>query len=138
MRALALLAAAVAVAGCGGGGSTQPEGLVEALESHGVTLRAATPEPPGVLGVRSTVYRVDGGELHVFAFQSESRARHAAELVAPDGYMVTTESGINQMVDWVAPPHWFRYGRQIAVYLGSDAKTIDALEAIAGPQFAGS
>jgi hypothetical protein len=42
------------------------------------------------------------------------------------------------VVDWAAPPHWFRYGREIAVYVGSSSDVVDALGKVAGPQFAGS
>lgn len=139
MRAIALLAAAVAVAGCGGGDGSPPrDGIVPVLKDQGVAASVDRVDPPGVLNNGSTVYRVSGGELHVFRFGSAESALEASALVEPDGYTVNTESGIKQVVDWAAPPHWFRDGRQVAVYVGSSAEVIAALEAAAGPQFAGA
>ncbi|MBA3716610.1 MAG: hypothetical protein H0W87_00060 [Actinobacteria bacterium] len=139
MRRALLVMAVMLLAGCGGGGKSSPEaGVVSGLGDRGITARGGGHAPPGVLSLASTMYRVPGGELHLFRFPSEQRARQAASLVEPDGYMVTNDTGVNQIVDWVAPPHWFRAGREIAIYLGSSADVIGALEAIAGPQFAGA
>jgi hypothetical protein len=139
MRALALLVATVAVAGCGGGdGSPSKEGIVPVLKDQGIAASVDRVDPPGVLNAGSTVYHVPGGELHVFRFGSAESALKASALVEPDGYTVNSESGIKQVVDWAAPPHWFRDGRQVAVYVGSSAEVIDALEAAAGAQFAGA
>jgi len=137
----ALLPAAVALlllAGCGGGGSPKQQGLVAGLESHGVKAETPQPEPAGVLGVRSTAYQVPGGQLHVFTFPSGPEAQKAAARVLPDGYTVQTVSGINQAVDWAAPPHWFRDGREIALYVGTSSDVVDALRTVAGTQFAGA
>jgi hypothetical protein len=137
-RAL-LLVVVVLLAGCGGGNDgTNHEGLVGALRSEGVDPQTPQPEPPGILGVRWTVYQVPGGELHVFPFRTAAAAETAAARVAPDGYTVRSKSGINQAVDWAAPPHWYRDGREVAVYIGSSQDVIDALSEVAGEQFAGA
>lgn len=139
MQRLALLAAAVAlVAGCGReSGTAGPQGLIASLKSHGVSATSPQPVQPGLLGPGSTVYHVPGGDLRVFTYTSDAQAREAAARIAPDGYTVTTESGINQVVDWAAPPHWFRDGREIAVYVGTSTDVVDALRAVAGTQIAG-
>lgn len=139
MRRAALLGAVVILAGCGGGGGGKSnEGFLAGLENHGVTVTAPQPEPPGILEVSSTVYQVPGGSLHVFTFPDGQAAKIAAARVQPDGYTVQNTTGINQAVDWSAPPHWYRSGRGVAVYLGSSSKVTDALTEIAGPQFAGA
>ena len=142
MRRLALLGVALLLAGCGGGSENgdipMVEGFVPRLEAQGVKPTAPQPEPPGVLEVRSTVYEVPGGALHVFTFPDEQAAKTASARVQPDGYTIQTASGINQAVDWSAPPHWYREGKEIAVYLGTSSKVTDALEQAAGPQFAGA
>jgi hypothetical protein len=135
----ALLLVVVVLAGCGGGnGPTNHEGLVGALRGEGVDPQTPQPEPPGILGVSSAVYQVPGGELHVFPFPTAAAAETSAARVAPDGYTVRSESGINQAVDWAAPPHWYRDGREVAVYIGSSQDVIDALSEVAGEQFAGA
>jgi hypothetical protein len=139
LRRAALLGAALFLAGCGGGdGGKSNEGFLAGLEDRGLAATAPQPEPPGILEVNSTVYQVPGGILHVFTFPDGQAAKIAAARVQPDGYTVRSTSGINQAVDWSAPPHWYRSGRGVAVYLGPSSKVTDALTEIAGPQFAGA
>jgi len=108
------------------------------LRGAGLDPQSPQPEPSGILEVESSVYDVPGGVLHVFAFQDEQAAKVAAVRVQPDGYMVRNTMGINQAVDWAAPPHWYRKGKEIAVYIGSSSEVTDALDEVAGPQFAGA
>jgi hypothetical protein len=140
VRRATLLGAVLLLAGCGGGGGggKSNEGFLAGLESHGIDVTAPQPEPPGILEVSSTVYQLPGGVLHVFTFPDGQAAKTAAARVQPGGYMVQNTMGINQAVDWSAPPHWYRSGRGLAVYLGSSSKVTDALTEIAGPQFAGA
>jgi hypothetical protein len=138
MRRVALLGVALLLAGCGGGNGPTAEGFVPGLEAQGVKPAAAQSEPPGVLEVPSTAYEVPGGTLHVFTFPDEQSAKAGAARVQPDGYTVQTTMGINQAVDWAAPPHWYRQGKEVAVYLGKSQQVLDALEQAAGPQFAGA
>jgi hypothetical protein len=138
MKWVALLGAVVLLAGCGGQKGLEIGGIVPRLEHVGVKPKSPQPEPPGVLEVKSTVYDVPGGELHVFGFPDEQTAKEAAARIQPDGYTIQNTMGINQAVDWAAPPHWYRLGNQIAVYIGMSSKVTDALEEAAGPQFAGA
>ena len=41
------------------------------------------------------------------------------------------------MVTWVAPPHFYRQGRVIVLYVGSNPNILSLLTAVLGPQFAG-
>ena len=138
MRWVALLAALVLLAGCGGQDGLKGDGIVRGLDSQGVEATSPQSEPPGVLEVKSTVYDVPGGVLHVFGFPTEQAATEAAGRIEPDGYTIQNTRGINQAVDWAAPPHWYREGEQIAVYIGTSPEVTAALDEIAGPQFAGA
>jgi hypothetical protein len=138
MRWVSLLGAVVILAGCGGPEGLEIGGIVPRLEQVGVKPESPQPEPPGVLEVKSTVYEVPGGELHVFNFRNEQIAKEAAARIQPDGYTIQNTMGINQAVDWAAPPHWYRLGNQIAVYIGMSSEVTDALDEAAGPQFAGA
>jgi hypothetical protein len=137
-KRLASLVAVAALAGCGGGGPSAEQGIVGDLHDHGVSSRLAQHTPPGILPPGATVYRVPGGELQVFRFDSDASARSATARVEPDGYTVTDKSGVKAIVDWVAPPHWFRAGREVVVYVGSSPDVLGALKELAGPQFAGA
>ena len=81
--------------------------------------------------VKAAVYRIDGGELQVYNYRSASAAAKEAGRVAPNGAIG------GAMPRWIAPPHFFRKGRVIAIYLGSSDKALKALTRVMGPQFAG-
>lgn len=136
---LALAALSVVLGGCGGG-SERPAKLsdvVGALQDRGLALDRRQPTPPGVLEVGAAVYGIAGGELEVFEFTSNEQARAAADDVDPGGYSIS-RNGLAVQVEWIGPPHWHLAGKQIALYLGTSPRVLDALEAVAGPQFAGA
>ncbi len=93
MRRVLLLGAIVLLAGCGGGGGSGDQGIVAGLESHDVKPASPHPEPPGVLEVKSTVYEVPGGQLHVFTFPDKETTKDAAARIQPDGYMIRNTIG---------------------------------------------
>jgi hypothetical protein len=139
MRLVLVIAAVLLLVGCGGGqDGVSHEGLVGALRGEGIDPQSPKPEPPGVLEVSSSAYDVPGGVLHVFPFETEHEAQRAQARIEPDGSTIQTTSGINQVVDWSGPPHWFRKGREIGLYIGSSSEVLDALDKAAGPQFAGA
>ena len=138
MKRVLLLGGIVLLAGCGGGGGSGDQGIVAGLESHDVKPASPHPEPPGVLEVKSTAYEAPGGQLHVFTFPDKEVTKEAAARIQPDGYMIRNTMGINQAVGWSAPPHWYRKGKEIAVYLGTSSEVTDALTEVAGAQFAGA
>lgn len=135
---LAVAVLSVGAAGCAGGNSGDAQrDVVEALRAGGFAPEKQR-STPSLLGVRSTVYVLSGGdELHVLPFASEARAESAARKVDSGGYSVS-EDGRATQIEWIAPPHWFRAGRQVVIYLGTSARMLEALRAVAGPQFAGA
>ncbi len=75
---------------------------------------------------------VNGEGVQAFEFASEVEAEAIAETVSKDGGSVGTSS-----IFWVAPPHFFKAGRLIVIYVGSDIGVINRLQEIMGSQFAG-
>lgn len=104
----------------------------DALRAEGVTVEpAGTIEQP-FFPVQGQIIRVNGQDVQVFEFSDEAAAEAAAATVGSSGSAIGTT-----MVDWVEPPHFFRAGRVIVLYVGSDMAVLDALNAALGPQFAG-
>jgi len=83
---------------------------------------------------------VNEQEVRVFRFGTPKAASAAAGAVAPDGYSVGAsedgETTVSQ-IEWVDTPHFYRRGSLIVLYLGKDAPTLELLDALMGPQFAG-
>ena len=94
-----------------------------------------------LFSVTEQVLRVNGTEVSVFEYQDASSAAEDASRVSPDGTVITQSEngGLVRAGDvfWVAPPHFYRSGGIIVLYVGDDPAVIDALVTALGPQFAG-
>ena len=75
---------------------------------------------------------MNGEDVQAFEFAGEVEADAIAETVSADGGSVGTS-----MISWIAPPHSYKAGRLIVVYVGSEGGVINILQEIMGPQFAG-
>lgn len=106
--------------------------LMEQLTAAGVPMQPAGTLTQPFFTVPARVFTHDGADLQVFEFATAADAERAAQSVAPGGGTIGTTS-----MAWMAAPHFFRKDTQLAIYLGQDRKTLDALSAIFGPQFAG-
>ncbi|MFN2632954.1 MAG: hypothetical protein ABR610_06010 [Thermoanaerobaculia bacterium] len=93
----------------------------------------ANPLDSAVFAVPGSVYTVNGDDLQVFVYPTESAALTDSLRIAPSGGTVGTTA-----IGWIAPPHVFRRGPLIVVYLGSDARIREALSAELGNQIAGA
>jgi hypothetical protein len=75
---------------------------------------------------------MNGADLQAFEYESAEAMAKEAALVAPDGGSVGTS-----MVDWIDTPHFYKAGRIIVLYVGSDQAALDLLDKLLGAQFAG-
>lgn len=133
---------ALALTGCGlfsptGAALESRASLQQALDARvGDVTEAGTLEQPMFRGT-GTVFVLSGSgvaapaEVSVFEYASAAEAQADAANITPEGNTKTT------MIEWVAPPHFFRKDRVIALYVGSDPAVLQALTDVMGPQFAG-
>ena len=79
--------------------------------------------------------------LEVFEYPYLASAEADAARISPDGTKITEKSADNGTVAsdffWPAPPHFYRNGTLIVLYVGGDVGIMEALEAVMNPQFAG-
>jgi hypothetical protein len=113
-------------------GGMNAKTLLSALRDSGLEPRQVDRITQAFFTVPATVYQIRGGELQVYEFPNEKRVAREAETVSADGVSVGTSK-----VLWMAPPHFFRTGALLVLYLGSDEQVLDILRAKIGPQFAG-
>ncbi|HEX6623881.1 MAG TPA: hypothetical protein VF064_09220 [Pyrinomonadaceae bacterium] len=106
--------------------------LVEALKAQGLGVERAGDVSQPFFSVESRALTVNGENVQVFQYRTAEAAAKEASQVSPDGSGVGTS-----MASWVGTPHFFRGGRLIALYVGDDAKVLEALRASLGAQFAG-
>ena len=102
----------------------------------GLRAARATVDPAGTLSQpffapQGQLISVDDQDVQAFEFASGDEADTVAETVSADGSSIGTS-----MVRWIAPPHFYKVGRLIVLYVGCDGDVVDVLEETMGPEFA--
>ncbi len=111
------------------------DSFIDSLLAIGATVEHET--LPQVIvqdffSVTGQVFKVNGEEVQLFEYSSQSEAEAQAALVSPDGSTIGTS-----MPFWVAPPHFYKAGKIIVLYIGENTTILDLLESVLGAQFAG-
>jgi len=107
--------------------------LLRALEAQGVTLEGPERSEAAFLAPEPGIaYRLgERSWLHLHLFPSEEVAQVRADSIP--------QEMTNTIIEWVTPPHFYRCGRVIALYVGSDEDVGQVLEepcdAIGGAQW---
>jgi len=114
----------VSCAAAGNGGTAQE------LRAAGLTMTDRGEVEQPFLSVKGRVYEVRGGDLQVYSYPTEAAAQADASKISPEGQIEGT------MVHWMAPPHFYRRGDTLAIYVGNDAGTLSTLDRVLGPPFA--
>ena len=142
-----LVAVAAGSASCGGELAPANQAQPGKSQSRPVTdygslldrLRAggAIVEPEGeaeqpFLSVTGTMIKLDGEDVQVFQYPDAAAVEAQAARVSRDGSAVGTTKP-----HWIGPPHFYKRGRVLVLYVGDEEKVLKALEAALGRQFAG-
>lgn len=117
---------------------TEPQGvedqasLIAALQGAGATVEIGDPITQPFFTPEGSTLKVNAAELQVFEYESAEVMENEASQVAPDGGSIGTS-----MVTWMDTPHFYKAGRIIALYVGSDESILALLKNVMGAQFAG-
>lgn len=106
--------------------------LLTALQEEGATAQIVDSIDQAFFSPQGNIISVNGEDIQVFEYESTEAMEAEASQVAPDGGSIGTS-----MVTWIDTPHFYKVGRIIVLYVGSDAATLELLEQMIGPQFAG-
>ena len=106
--------------------------LVDKLSAADANVQPAGEISQPFFSVKGLVIAIDGSDVQVFEYADEDAVDAEAALVSPDGGSIGTT-----MVSWMASPHFYKVERLIVLYVGENEATIDILESVLGPQFAG-
>ena len=82
------------------------------------------------MSVTGEAFQAGNEAIQVFEYADQGAAEKDSAKIHPDG----TIDGTN--VGWMAQPHFYRAGRIIAIYIGTDQKVLAALDSTIGPPFA--
>ena len=136
-----LLVLASAMTGCGNGATPSPTGapvvenqasLLAALQAAGATASVGDSVVQDFFTPEGKVIKLNGQDLQVFEYETSEAMEAEASQVAPDGGSVGTS-----IMMWMDAPHFYKTGRIIVLYIGSDQAILDVLDKVIGPQFAG-
>jgi hypothetical protein len=106
--------------------------LIAALQAAGATVEVGELITQDFFSPEGSILKVNGADVQVFEYESAEAMEKEASQVAPDGGSIGTS-----MVSWMDAPHFYKTGRIIALYVGSDQTILDLLEKVMGLQFAG-
>ena len=106
--------------------------LLAALQDAGATAEVVDSVDQIFFSPQGSIITVNGADVQVFEYKSTEAMETESAQVSPDGGSIGTS-----MVTWVDMPHFYKTGRIIVLYVGSDAATLNLLEKVIGPQFAG-
>jgi len=118
--------------------STQPvtvedeASFIAALQASNATTEIADPIIQDFFSPEGSIIKVNGADVQVFEYENSQAMESEASMVAPDGGSIGTS-----MVTWMDAPHFYKVGRIIVLYVGSDPAILGLLEKVIGPQFAG-
>lgn len=106
--------------------------LVNRLRTSGEKVQRAGRVDQSFFSVKGQIITVSGEQVQVFEYATTKTAEREAKSVSDTGSSVRTS-----MPMWVAPPHFYKSGRLIVLYVGENSAVIEALESALGRQFAG-
>jgi hypothetical protein len=106
--------------------------FLAALQRAGASAEVADPIEQIFFSTPGSIIKVNGMDVQVFEYESEQAMEAEVSQVAPDGGSIGTS-----MVSWIDRPHFYKAGRIIVLYVGSDTTILNLLNNILGPQFAG-
>ena len=145
-RAIALTAgfvAAALVVYFGWTSLTAPDtaSVVNSLRAAGATV-TEQPSSGGFSFLHGTPHHllVNVQDVWMYEYPAPALTEIDASGISADGSTFHTgigPFGSAAVVDYVAPPHFYKTGRVIALYVGNDAETLRLLRQVFGPPFAG-
>lgn len=106
--------------------------LSQALRAAGATIESGETLQQDFFSVEGQIIKINGADVQVFEYKSAEAMEAEAALVAADGGSVGTS-----MMMWFAPPHFFKSGRILVLYVGEDANVLNLLGSVFGQQFVG-
>ena len=106
--------------------------LIAALEATGATVETGEPISQPFFSAEGNIIKVNGADVQVFEYENAEKMELESSQIAPDG-----NSNATTMISWIDTPHFYKTGRIIALYIGSDEAVLSLLEKTMGAQFAG-
>jgi|GEM_PF-1475724 len=106
--------------------------LLIALRANGVGGVPTDKRVSTLFGGSGHVVTITGGEIQIFEYADTSAADAQTAEISPDGGTIHA-----RMISWSAPPHFYKQGKLLVLYVGTDPAIVNILAKLIGTQFAG-
>jgi hypothetical protein len=107
--------------------------LIARLRAQGASARSTRERvQQPFFSVPGRIMTVNNEAIQVFEYSNAATTESQAKRVSPDGKTIG-----NSKPSWMAPPHFFKSGNLIVLYVGANESTLKVLRTTLGPQFAG-
>ncbi|MBI3995396.1 MAG: hypothetical protein HY349_05410 [Nitrospirae bacterium] len=104
--------------------------LIDNLRTAGVSVEPEGEVEQPFFSIEGRMIKVSGEDVQVFQYIDAAAADAEAALVSPDGSAVGTSK-----IHWIGPPHFYKKGKLLVLYVGDNAELLKALEAALGRPF---
>jgi hypothetical protein len=113
--------------------TTELSKLIKNLRAKGATV-VLTDEKISqpFFSSKARIININGEGVQVFDYAHASVLQREAKRVSPDGMTVGTSKP-----SWMAPPHFFKSGKLIVLYVGANESVLKVLKTSLGSQLAG-
>lgn len=106
--------------------------FVDGLREKGIRVTPIERLEQSIFSVKSTIILVGNEEVRVYEFDNIESLEKESTKVSSDG----TQVG-NNPLKWSGPPHFYKQGKIIVLYVGSNGGVLSMLDETMGKQFAG-
>jgi hypothetical protein len=110
--------------------------LIDNLCQAGAVVEPGGEVGPDLLSPKRMLMTVNGSDVTVWEYDDAAVADAEAAFISPDGFTIRTDTK-TMCVGWIAPPHFYKAGKLIVLYVGESETVTNVLENVLGPQFAG-
>lgn len=109
------------------------QSFIGKLHAQGARVKAGDDVSQPFFSAKGRTVSINDESVQAFEYASVGDAEAEARKVAPRGDAVGTSH-----INWVSPPHFFRVGKLIVLYVGDNTAMMKILESVLGKQFAGA
>ncbi len=106
--------------------------LIGRLRAAGATVKTEGKVEQPFFFITGRALKVYSDDVQVFQYAHTAAMEAQAAQISADGSTVGTAKPF-----WVDAPHFYKSGKLLVLYVGGNAKVLQALESVLGKQFAG-
>jgi hypothetical protein len=129
--------------GCGGqqtgdqGPSLTYSAFMQKIQQKGISTTITKAFNADLFSGTAHGLMIQNEQISVFEYETNDAMQAEASNISSDGSTIHNQNGGATAVDWIAPPHFYKAGHILVLYVGKNQYITSLLQSILGPQFAG-